>query len=148
MKYIFILISLLLTISFSEVSAQPCNDELVNVCALKAGDNYMYIQNFKVKLPKFKKGKPEPMMKYSVVLKKDMLYRFNICSSTDMEGEAVLQLYDSERMIASNVNLNTGATYGGFDFSCKKSSIYYVVIAFKEGKEGCAVGLLSMFVKK
>lgn len=129
------------------VSAQ-CNDELVNQCALQAGDGYMYINNFKVRLEKQKKGKPAPIAKFSVVLKKDVVYRFNICNAKEFDGQAVLQLFDTEKMIASNVNMSSGKIYPGFDFICKKSSIYYVVMSFMEGKEGCSVGMVSMAMGK
>jgi hypothetical protein len=37
--------------------------------------------------------------------------------------------------------------FDSFDFQCDKTGVYHVFIAFKEGKSGNAIGILS-FIKK
>ncbi|HBF87207.1 MAG TPA: hypothetical protein DDX39_01095 [Bacteroidales bacterium] len=107
-----------------------------------------YIKDFKVRLKKAKKNENPPVAKYSVVLNKNTVYRFSVCSATEFEGKAIIQLYDKESMLGSNYNMATGKEYPSFDFYCKKSGIYDVFMSFKGGAEGCAAGILSFVGKE
>jgi hypothetical protein len=142
--YIIVLIAALV-ISFQEANAQ-CNEQLVNVCALDNG-GATYIKEFKVKLKKGKKGQAAPVAKFQVALSKNTNYRFNSCNANEFPGEAIIQLYDYDQLIGSTYNMTTAKNYKGFDFYCNKSGVYNLFISFKEGEEGCAVGILS-FVNK
>jgi hypothetical protein len=143
---ISIIIGLIAFLVSTEVSIAQCNDQLLSVCALDNG-GATYIKDFKVRLKKGKKNQPAPVAKYQVALSKNTNYRFNACNATEFPGEAIIQLYDSDQLIGSTYNMTTGKNYKGFDFYCKKSGVYNVFISFKEGEEGCAVGILS-FVGK
>jgi hypothetical protein len=145
MKTYIIIIAVLIA-GINLVSAQ-CNEELLNVCAMDNG-GATYIKDFKVKLKKGKKNQPAPVAKYQVALSKNTNYRFNACNANEFPGEAVIQLYDFDQMIGSTYNMSTGKNYKGFDFYCKKSGVYNVFISFKEGEEGCAVGILSFVGKE
>ncbi|PLX12900.1 MAG: hypothetical protein C0594_01905 [Marinilabiliales bacterium] len=124
-----------------------CNDELVNICALDIGEA-TYLKDFKVRLKKAKKGKPAPVARYSVVLNKGTHYRFSVCNAQEFEGEAILQLYDNDKLIGSTFNVATGKTYKAFDFICRKSAVYHLFFSYKEGKEGCSVGILSFVTRQ
>ncbi len=129
---------------FSFDTKAQCNEQLVHECALTVGDNATYMKDFRVKLKRGRRGKPAPVARFSVVLNKGVQYRFNLCKAVEFEGEPVLQLYDTNRLLGSTIDITTGDEYKSFDFICQKSAIYQVFISFKEGKEGCAVGILSI----
>lgn len=146
MKKLYIL--LILSIAFSGFSFSQCNDQLVSICAMGSGDGATYIKDFKVRLKKAKKNENPPVARYSVVLNKNTVYRFSVCSATEFEGKAIIQLYDNESLLGTNFNMATGKEYPSFDFYCKKSGMYTIYMSFKEGKEGCAAGILSFIGKE
>jgi len=126
-----------------------CNQKLVYQCASE-NNNAIYLRDFNAKLKKNKKGTPESVAKFSVVLNKGTHYRFNLCNPPGFEGRSVLKLNDGTREWGSTYNEKLDKDYPFFDFICTKSAVYYVFISFKEGKDnkkGCAVGILS-FVGK
>jgi len=141
-KYIAGTLFLLLALS-TNLFAQ-CNETLVHTCALGMGDNTTYLKDFKVELKKGEKNQAPPMARFSVILNKGEKYRFGICNSTEFPGEAVLQVYDYDRLLASSFDSATGADFHRFDFLCRKSAVYQVFISFKKGQEGCAVGVLYL----
>ena len=128
-----------------KVSAQD-NVQLVAQCAASAG-NVTYLKDFTVKLDAGTPGGKAPSAKYSMVLSKNTMYRFSICTAPNSDGEGVLQLYDMNNLLGSTFIVATGKEFPFFDFKCQKTGVYHVFISFKEGKPGEAVGILS-FVKK
>ncbi|MBI4647941.1 MAG: hypothetical protein HY738_15470 [Bacteroidia bacterium] len=143
-KIKFLILALLMAYKFDAFS--QCNDELINICALDIGEA-TYLKEFKVRLKKAKKGKPAPVARFSVVLNKGTHYRFTTCNAKEYDGEVILQLYDADRLLGSTYNVQTGKMYKAFDFICRKSAVYHLFFSYKEGKEGCSVGILS-FVNK
>ena len=128
-----------------DVKAQ-CNEQLVNNCMLEIGDA-KYMKEFRVKLKRARKGQPPPTARFTVTLNKGGHYRFNILNAIDYEGKVILQLYDRERLLISSLNLTDGKMYSQIDFMCTKTAIYQIFMSFKDGKEGCAVGILSLVNK-
>ncbi len=127
------------------VTAQD-NVQLVAQCAGSAG-NVTYLKDFVVKLDAGTPGGKAPTAKYSMVLSKNTMYRFSICTAPNSDGEGVLQLYDMNNLLGSTFIVNTGKDFPFFDFKCQKTGVYHIFISFKDGKPGEAVGILS-FVKK
>ena len=120
--------------------------QLVAQCAANAG-NVTYLKDFVVKLDAGVPGGKPPSARFSMVLSKNTMYRFSICTDPNSEGEGVLQLYDMNLLLGSTFLTQTGKDFPYFDFKCQKTSVYHVFISFKEGKAGESVGVLS-FVKK
>jgi len=117
--------------------------DLIRKCAAEAGDDATYLKDFVVKLKGAGPGHRPPVFRQSLALRKNVIYRFSICSMDQSEGEAVLRLYDQAKMILSTYYPSTGKEYSAINFKCNKSGIYTVVISFKEGKPGEAIGILS-----
>ena len=140
-KYILTLSISLLTLGslFSQ-----CNSSLVTICSAKLPDNATYLKELKVKLKPKEAGKAAPVARYSLMLSKGNHYRFSICNATEFDGKAIIQLYDKDRLLGSSYFAKTGKHYPAFDFVCQKTAVYKVMISFENGKEGCAVGILSL----
>lgn len=142
-----ILISLLvLLIGYGIAYTQP-QDVLVDMCAAKAGDDATYLKDFVVQLDAAGPGEKAPVAKFSMVLSKSTLYRFSVCNAEDSQGEAIIKLFDTEKMIATSYIESSGKIFEAFDFQCEKTGVYHVFISFKNGKAGSAIGILS-FIKK
>jgi len=133
-----VLISLAKSFAFSQ-----CNQKLVTYCTSKISDDATFIREYRARLAE-KATAEIPVARYSVLLTKGNTYRFNICSAMEYEGEGVIQLFDEEQLVASTFHAKSKTNFQAFEFSCNKTAIYKMYISFLEGKEGCAVTVLSL----
>ena len=140
-KTIFVLSILFSTTLYSQDLTQ-----LVAQCAASAG-NVTYLKDFVVKLDAGTLGGAPPTARFAMILSKNAMYRFSICTAPYSDGDAVLQLMDMNRLLGSTFIQATGKEFPYFDFKCQKTGVYHVFISFKEGKAGESVGILSL-VKK
>lgn len=116
-------------------------DELLDICGALAGPDATYLRDYKIRL---EAGDPAPVQRYPVVLKKGNKYRFAIASSRDYEGVLKLELYDSNRLMATTYSATTGSDYPTIDWVCTKTGAYHLFYSFKEGKAGMGVSVLSL----
>ncbi|HKL07233.1 MAG TPA: hypothetical protein VJ896_00565 [Bacteroidales bacterium] len=143
---IFIFFAIFTFGNFQPVKAQS-GQELVDICSMIAGDEVTYLKDFPIKLDAAKPGEEPPTARFSVVLSKNTQYRLTICNSKDYSGQAIMQLFDNNRLLGTNFVVATGKTYPSFDFKCTSTGVYHIFVTFKEGEQGLAVSMLS-FVKK
>lgn len=136
---LILLISLFL-FGFSIKSYAQSEDDLVEICAMVAGDA-TFLKDFKIRLDA---GDPPPTQRFSVILKKGIKYRFSVCNSKDMDGKVVLQLLDNNRLLATTYVVASGKDYPSIDYVCTKTGAYHLFFNFRDGKPGLAVGLLSL----
>ena len=145
MKKLFSAIFCLILLgSFSALAQEPSG--FIDQCVSMAGEDATYLKDFVVKLPNGSKENP-PVVKHSIVLRKNTVYRFTICNGEHSEGEAILKLFDNDRMQATNYVAKTGKIYQSINFNCSKTGPYTIFISFKDGKSGNAVGIMS-YVKR
>ncbi|HDP54326.1 MAG TPA: hypothetical protein ENN24_01395 [Bacteroidetes bacterium] len=138
-KITLLLVSFFL-LGFSANSFAQSEDDLVEICAMVAGDA-TFLKDFKIRLDA---GDPPPTQRFSVILKKGIKYRFSVCNSNDLEGKVVLQLLDNNRLLATTYVVATGKDYPSIDYACTKTGAYHLFYSFRDGKPGLAVGLLSL----
>jgi hypothetical protein len=160
--------------SMQDANAQ-CKRTLVYTCATNNG-RAIFLRDFNAKLKKSRPEDPAFVAKFSVVLNKGTLYRFNICDPKGFEYNSMLTLFDARNEYgktyytaeeANKLGLkdllkrnyrpeqfvlesNGSIVMDHFDFVCEKSGVYFVAIQYREGyveNKGCAVGIMS-FVGK
>ena len=136
---IFILIALL-TLSM----VQSDRKERVQACAEKAGEGAIYLKEFVVSLDKAEKDKPPPVYRQAVILRGNNIYRFNLCND---KGQAIIRIYDSSNMVVSSYDTRTKKELNPINFLCRKTGQYTIMINFKDGKAGEAVGIMSHVMK-
>jgi hypothetical protein len=147
MKRIVTLTILIATLCAFEYKAySQSSSKLVEFCVGCAGEDATYQKDFPVELEAAGPDGKAPQQKITVVLQKNIQYRFTVCSSENSEGKAYLQLYDMTRLYMSTYNPSTGQIYKSFDFQCQKTGPYHIFIQMVDGKRGSAVSILS-FVK-
>jgi len=137
-----IIFMLLLLIPFHNNMAQDLQGD-VQKCALTAGKDVTYLKDFVVSLDAAEPNQKPPVFRTALALRKGVIYRFSICNGDNSEGEAVLRLYDQANLLLSTYYPETGKEYKSISFACQKSAAYTIVISFKEGKKGNAIGILS-----
>jgi len=141
MKNKFLIFAVLIFLLGSSGTAYAqTEDELVEICGMIAKEA-TYLKDFKIRLDA---GDPPPLQRFSVILKKDIKYRFSVCNSKDQEGKVILELFDNNRLIATTYVIATGKDFPYIDFTCSKTGAYHLSFKFKDGKPGLAVGLLSL----
>ena len=128
------------------LQAQPIAD-LVEQCANAAGEDATYLKDFIVKLGEASPGSKLPVARYPLVLSKNNVYRFSVCTTKQSVGKAIIQLYDSNHLIFSSYIEDTQEEFNPFNFLCQKTGIYHVFISFIDGEPGEAVGILSYVTK-
>ncbi|KPK88193.1 MAG: hypothetical protein AMS27_00095 [Bacteroides sp. SM23_62_1] len=142
-RYILIFFALFLS---AQLFPQFSSD-FIEQCSANSGKDATYLKDFQVILEAAQPSQLPPVARYPLVLSKNNIYRFSICTAEGSNGKAILQLYDSNKLIFSSYNKDTGEEYNPFNFMCQKTGIYHVFISFQEGKEGQAVGILSYVTK-
>lgn len=130
----------LLTLSM----VQSDRKERVQACAEKAGEGAIYLKDFVVSLPKAAKDQPTPVYRQAVILRGNNIYRFNLCNE---KGQAIIRIYDSSNMVISSFDTRTDRDFNPINFLCRKTGQYTIMINFKDGKAGEAVGIMSHVMK-
>ena len=135
-------------VSFVSIDAKAqCNSTLGTVCSAKLSSDATYLKELRARLKAQKSGQQKPVARFSLLLNKGNHYRFNVCNAKEFKSKAVLQLYDRNKLLGTSYFAKTGKHYPFFDFICPKTGVYKVLISFDKGKEGCAVGILSLIKK-
>ena len=142
MKKTIITISFLLTISY--LSFGQISNTLVGDCVMSIGANAKYLKDFRIQLGKTT-AQSELRYKTNMSLWKNTTYRFTMCNTEESQGQLILSIKDnSNKVVLSSYNKETGKTYSFVDFVCNKSGIYELSYDFTNGQQGSGVGVVSM----
>ncbi|MCK4700087.1 MAG: hypothetical protein KAT38_07120 [Bacteroidales bacterium] len=142
-RLLIILFVFIIICSFSKIASAQDPSELVGKCVFDIGNNTTYLKDYVVKLPEASSQYNIPIHKNTAILLKNSHYRLTVCNSDDSEGQGIIQLYNNGKKVGSSI-APSGKIYSSFDFPCKKTGSYQIWISFKDGKEGFAVGILSL----
>ena len=142
-RLLIILFAFIMICSFSRTANAQDPSKLVGKCVLDIGNNTTYLKDYVVKLPEANSQDNIPTHKNTAILLKNTHYRLTVCNSDDSEGQGVIYLYNNGKKIASSIT-QSGKIYRSFDFQCNKTGSYQIWISFIDGKEGFAVGILSL----
>ncbi len=124
------------------------NEELLSQCISTSGKDATYLKDFSINLPEATDQQRPPVSKNTIILRKNTTYRFTVCTENNSKSEAIIQLYDTARLIASTLDKKTGKCYKSFNFHCSKTGPYNIFFYFKDGNKGNAIGILSYVKKK
>jgi len=123
---------------------QSDRKERVQACAEKAGEGAIYLKEFVVSLPKAVKDEAPPIYRQAVILRGNNIYRFNLCND---KGQSIIRIYDSSNMVVSSYDTRQDKDFNPINFLCRKTGQYTIMINFKDGKAGEAVGIMSHVMK-
>ena len=140
-----VFISAFLFLSATGVFAQ-CNNELVKNAVAQSGIDAVYLKEFKVKFTRSGKADPVQTARFNTLLNEGKLYRFTVANAVEYEGEAILQLFKNNKLLGSTYHIDSGADHQKFDFLCDQTGFYKILMSFREGREGCAAGVMSLVI--
>jgi len=127
------------------LSMMPGDREVrVQDCAARAGDGTIYLKEFVVSLPIADKDQPPPVYRQAVILRGNNIYRFNLCNE---RGQAIIRVYDSSNMLISSFDTHTNKEYNPINLQCRKTDLYTILINFKDGRAGEAIGIMSHVIR-
>lgn len=134
--------TLFVLLSFSEVRAQ-CGDELMDACHSHLGDA-RYIRSFPVQHSAQRRDPASEVSKYYVVLNSGTKYKIFACNDETKPGEVIFSLYRGGQLIATSYSYESEKHFPFIKYTCNMSGKYNLRFSFKDGKKGCAVGVLSI----
>jgi hypothetical protein len=140
MKKFFLNFIILLSLATFSIQAQ-C-DETVKKAALQEMGDAQYIKDFSITLEKGVNETTTGMVKFNVLLNSRNHYKFNVANGSSNPDDIIMQLYDKDKLLSSN--LDGGKKYKGFEFICRATKVYQLVFSFTGGEEGCAEAVLSL----
>ena len=140
LKTFIALLFALLTMSMTQAG----RNERIESCAEKAGEGAIYLKEFVVSLPDAEKDQPVPVFHQAIILRGNNIYRFNLCNE---KGKAIIRIYDFANMLVSSYDSLTDREFNPINFLCRKTGQYTILINFKDGKAGEAVGIMSHVMK-
>ena len=119
-----------------------CDQEALLKQALDDMGDGQYIKDFVVDLKKGENDSKTGYVKYSVILNSQSQYKFNVVNAPSNTEKAQMQLYDGDKLLASN--RMDGEIRDAFGFICRSTKVYKLVFSFRGGEEGCARAVLSL----
>jgi hypothetical protein len=131
---------------FHVLSQAQCDKSLVLKATEQVGKDVVLVRNFKVKLKEGDKRNPSPSSRYTVLMQKDISYRFNILGATENTEIPVLQLYDKSNLLGSTFDVSQNKNLNDFIYQCSRTGDYQVIVNFRNGKAGCAAGVMAMVI--
>jgi len=128
-------------------SFAQCGNQLVDSLMSGFAEDEVYMREFKVRFKAGTLENPAPTKKYSVFLNEGVHYHFSVRNADEYEGEVIMQLFDRNNLIGSTFDLESRVDHKQFDLLCDREGRYQLLMSFKEGKAGCAAGIMTMKVK-
>jgi len=119
-----------------------CDQEALLKQALDDMGDGQYIKDFVVNLKKGEDNSKTGYVKYSVILNSQSQYKFNVVNAPSNTEKAQMQLYDGDKLLASN--RIDGEIRDAFGFICRSTKVYKLVFSFRGGEEGCSRAVLSL----
>lgn len=139
----FILI--LLSVFFSVTLKSQCPDQSFESVSDKL-QAYIYIKDFKVTFKEVVSKKDPEFITYTVVLNKDIKYRFIIENAKGSDANLIFELFGERGIIVSSYDTITQKHYSILEYNCKKTGVHYFNLSVEGKKKGC--GMLVYGFKK
>ncbi len=141
-----LIISIGFLLGLSGSTFAQCDNSLIGKC-VGSGENLKYIKHFKIRFAESPNIKKRSEGNFTVMLMKGNHYRFFACNDDSKVGKTIIELSNDFSQFGGNYNAETNTEYRAFDFVCTKTGPYYLKMFFKDGKEGCGVGIISLVME-
>lgn len=119
---------------------QTEREDIIQDCLTISGDDAIYLRDFDITLPEADSGQRAPIYRQAIILRSKNIYRFTLCSQ---QGQAILRLYDSNNLLLSTLDPQSDQVFNPINFLCNKTGQYNIMISFRDGLAGQAVGVMS-----
>ena len=138
MSRIIALLILLATGTATAGFGQCDPSQLAQASISNLPDSFTFLKTFKID----GRGGQRERVEYSYVFSKDTDYALNIQSSGESTDGIVVSMYDSNRNRVAT-NFVNGSFFGGIQYPCKATGIYYITFTFEESQSYCGGSVLG-----
>lgn len=156
-KFLFVVfvafIALGVSISFSFSSKKSgCGSDELYMQTLKKLSDFSLLKDYRIYLKSRKKATPVEIVYYPMTLNRGVKYKFLGAQSSEYEGKLTISLYTVNNskpdfLFATNYLKEMDKIYESIEFESESTMNCLIAFSFKDGKEGCGVGI-SSFLKK
>jgi len=132
---------LLISLAFGTASAgfgQCDPSQLARTSISNLPDSFTFLKTFMID----GRGGQREKVEYSYVFSKDTNYSLNIESEGESTDGIVVSMYDSHRNRVAT-NFVDGNFFGGVQYPCKATGIYYITFTFEESLSYCGGSVLG-----
>ena len=139
-------------ISFSfNIKRSTCDSNELYEQTLKKLSTFSLLKDYRVYLKNAKKGTPAEIVYYPITLNRGVKYKFFGAQSLEYEGKLTISLFTLRNgkpdfLFATNYEKNLNKIYESIEFQSESTMNCLIAFSFKDGKEGCGVGI-SSFLK-
>jgi hypothetical protein len=127
---------------FAFDSSGQCDQEALLKKALTEMDDGQYIRDLVVDFNADQDPESTHLLEYAVILNSRCQYKFKLVYASEDAGKVVMELFDGDKIVASNVG---GAkVYDAFGFICQSTKVYQLVFSYTGQYTDCARMVLSL----
>jgi hypothetical protein len=142
MKKYFVLLSFILMTLFAARSYAQCGN-LLDVCHGKLGDA-RFLKSWPVQLPQQPRGEALPQVSFKMPLTSGTTYKIFACNAQELPGKVIISIRNqNDDLVVTSYMIEQKRHIETIMFPVGMSGIYTFSFYFEEGKEGCAVGVVS-----
>jgi hypothetical protein len=140
-KYIF-LFSLFVGLFAFQNAYSQCGT-LLDVCHGKL-DNARFLKSWPIQLPQQGRGETLPQVSFKMPLTSGTTYKIFACNAEELPGKVIISIRNhNDDLVITSYLVEQKRHLPMIMFPVGMSGIYTFSFYFEEGKEGCAVGVVS-----
>jgi len=140
-KYIFLFSLFVGLFTIQNVYSQ-CGT-LLDVCHGKL-DNARFLKSWPIQLPQQGRGETLPQVSFKMPLTSGTTYKIFACNAEELPGKVIISIRNhNDDLVITSYLVEQKRHLPMIMFPVGMSGIYTFSFYFEEGKEGCAVGVVS-----
>lgn len=142
MKKLIILSGLFIFILLENNAFAQCGS-LLEVCHGKL-DNARFLKSWPIQLPQQSRGENLPQVSFKMPLSSGTTYKIFACNAEELPGEVIISIRNpNDDLVITSYLIEQKRHLPMIMFPVGMSGIYTFSFYFEDGKEGCAVGVVS-----
>ncbi len=142
MKKIIIFPILFFVMFFATKTYSQCGS-LLDICHGKL-DNARFLKSWPIQLPEQERGEALPQVSFKMPLSSGNTYKIFACSAEELPGKVIISIRNhNEDLVITSYLVEEKRHLPLIMFPVAMSGIYTFSFYFEDGKEGCAVGVVS-----
>lgn len=144
MKRYFLLISFIFLVFSGQRAFSQCGEDLVDICHGKLEDA-RFIKSWPVQLPARAKGETLPQVSFKLPLTSGNTYKIFACNADEYPGKVIISIRNqNDDLVVTSYVVEQNRHIPIIMFPVSMSGIYTFSFYFEDGREGCAVGVVSI----
>lgn len=152
-RFLILTAALVVLISSSsfKVKKADCNSDEIYKQILGKLSAFSLLKDYRVYMKNKKKSDPTEIVYYPITLNRGVKYKFLSAQSSEFDGKLTISIYTARNakpdfLFATNYLKDLDKIYESIEFDAESTMNCLIAFSFKDGKEGCGVGV-SSFLK-